>query len=70
MIVNMKHRLPVGVDAATDSYAFFARTTGDTRRLLAEAREKVTARYGAAPSNALLLHELLEAYTVSSANGR
>lgn len=58
----MKHRVPVGPEADKPAYTFFARTTGDTRKMLIEAHRQITKRLGAAPSNTLLLHELLKAY--------
>jgi hypothetical protein len=62
MMVNMKHREPVGLEANTPAYTFYVRTSDDTRRMLIDAREHVTKRFGAPPSNHLLFSVLLETY--------
>jgi len=68
MMATMKYREPRGAEADTEFYGFYVRATGETRSLLMEARRRLTARFGAAPSNPLLLSELLQAFTAKETN--
>ncbi len=59
MRVSLRYPEPRGVKANTAFYGFYARATGETRELLAEAHRRLTEHYGAPPSNALLLRDAL-----------
>jgi hypothetical protein len=62
MLATIKYPEARGIDAATEFYGFYVRTQGPIRARLLKARESVAQHYGAPPSNALLLRELLEAF--------
>ncbi len=62
MMATMKYREARGAEADTAFYGFYVRTTGETREMLTEARRKLAGRFGAPPSNPLLLTELLRLY--------
>jgi hypothetical protein len=63
MLATMKHENdPRGIDQNTEFYGFYVRATGETRELIREARRRLTGRYGAPPSNPLLLRELLRLF--------
>lgn len=68
MMATLKYREPRGAEADTQFYGFYVRASGDTRRMLMEARRKLTERFGAPPSNPLLLTELLRLYTAPEAS--
>ncbi len=63
MMVTMKYPEPRGIEANTEFYGFYVRATGETRRLLREARRKFAEQHGAPPSNSVLLKEMVWLYT-------
>ena len=68
MLATIKYPEPRGIDAGTEFYGFYVRVAGPTRSLLRKAQERVAERYGAIPSNPLLLWELLEAFDARRAS--
>ena len=62
MLVSLRFPEPRGVQAKTAYDDLYAKTAGETRELLAEAHRKLTERYGAAPSNSLLLRDVLRTF--------
>jgi hypothetical protein len=62
-------RFKRGIDEGTSFYGFYVRASGETRELLKKAQQRAKERFGATPSNPLLLDELLKAYLRVGGNG-
>ena len=61
-----RFREPRGLGAPTPFYGFYARLEGQERDILMQAQAIAGLRLGGAPSNPMLLEELLRAYVGAS----
>ncbi len=68
-MITRRYNEPRGLSENTPFYGLYVRLSGESRELFRKAHEITAKRLGSAPSNPILLDEMLKAYLKAVSDG-